>query len=90
MLLLLLGLSLLLLREQLPAAFALCLLGSLVLLRSRRDFFFASAFIILGSGLLVWLLARPGMHLGARGWVFGLFCLVGIVLGLKLRPLLPE
>ena len=30
------------------------------------------------GGLLVWLLARPGMHLGASGWVFGLW---GLLLG---------
>lgn len=33
----------------------LLVLGSLVLLRSRRDFYLSSAFIIVGSGVLVWL-----------------------------------
>ena len=56
----------------------LLLLGWLALLGPPRRFVAASAFIILGSGLLVWLLARPGMHLGASGWVFGLW---GLLLG---------
>ena len=54
----------------------LLLLGWLVLLGSLRQFLAASAFIIIGSGLLVWLFARPGMHLGASGWVFGLWGLL--------------
>ena len=54
----------------------LLLLGWLALLGSLRQFLAASAFIIVGSGLLVWLFARPGMHLGASGWVFGLWGLL--------------
>lgn len=54
----------------------LLVLGWLVSLGSLRRFIGASAFIILGSGLLVWLLARPGMHLGASGWLFGLWGLL--------------
>ena len=44
--------------------------------RLRRDFFFASAFIIIGSGLLVWLFGRIGLHLGASGWLFGFWGLL--------------
>lgn len=51
-------------------------LGCLVLLRSQRDFLLASAFIILGSGLLVWLFARTGIHVGASGWLFGFWGLL--------------
>ena len=47
-----------------------------VLLRSRRDFFYASAFIILGSGVLVWLFGRTGLHVGASGWLFGFWGLL--------------
>jgi membrane associated rhomboid family serine protease len=54
----------------------LMLLGWLAMLGSLRQFLAASAFIIVGSGLLVWLFARPGMHLGASGWVFGLWGLL--------------
>ncbi len=49
----------------------LLVLGSLVLLRSQRDFYFSSAFIIVGSGVLVWLFGRTGLHVGASGWLFG-------------------
>jgi membrane associated rhomboid family serine protease len=56
----------------------LLLLSWLAMLGSLRQFLVASSFIILGSGLLVWLFARPGMHLGASGWVFGLW---GLLLG---------
>jgi membrane associated rhomboid family serine protease len=51
-------------------------LGWLAMLDSRRRFVLASLFIILGSGLLVWLFARPGMHVGASGWLFGLWGLL--------------
>lgn len=54
----------------------LLVLGSLVLLRSRRDFVLASTMIILGSGVLVWLLGRTGLHIGASGWLFGLWGLL--------------
>jgi len=54
----------------------LLVLGWLASLVSLRHFIQASAFIIIGSGVLVWLLARPGMHLGASGWLFGLWALL--------------
>ena len=54
----------------------LMLLGWLAMLGSLRQFLAASAFILVGSGLLVWLFARPGMHLGASGWLFGLWGLL--------------
>ena len=61
------------LSSNLPGLLVLGWLASLV---SLRHFVQASAFIIVGSGLLVWLLARPGMHLGASGWLFGLWALL--------------
>jgi membrane associated rhomboid family serine protease len=54
----------------------LLVLGALMLLESRRDFVKASLFILLGSGLLVWLFARKGIHIGASGWLFGLWSLL--------------
>lgn len=54
----------------------LLLLGWLVSLGSIRRFVAASVFIIIGSGALVWLFARHGMHLGASGWLFGLWGLL--------------
>lgn len=56
----------------------LVVLGCLVSLGTVKRFLAASCFIIVTSGVLVWLLARPGMHLGASGWVFGLW---GLLLG---------
>lgn len=55
---------------------AFVVLGSLVLLQGLRYFVKASAVIILLGGALVWLFARPGDHIGASGWVFGLWSLV--------------
>lgn len=57
---------------------ALIPLGLLVSLRSVRYFVLASVVIILGSGLLTWALGREAIHIGASGWVFGLW---GLVLG---------
>jgi len=54
----------------------LLVLGALTLIESRRDFVKASLFILLGSGLLVWLFAREGSHVGARGGLFGLWSLL--------------
>lgn len=54
----------------------LLVLGWLTMLGSLRYFLVASASIMLGSGLLVWLLARPGLHIGASGWLFGLWGLL--------------
>ena len=55
---------------------AFVVLGSLVLLQGLRYFVKASALIILLGGALVWLFARPGDHIGASGWIFGLWSLV--------------
>jgi membrane associated rhomboid family serine protease len=54
---------------------AFIVLGSLVLLQGLRYFVKASAIIILLGGALVWLLGRPGDHIGASGWIFGLWSL---------------
>ncbi|NRB40774.1 MAG: rhomboid family intramembrane serine protease [Pseudomonadales bacterium] len=50
--------------------------SSLCLLRSMRFYLLSSGFIIVLSGLLVWFFARPAYHVGASGWVFGLWALV--------------
>jgi membrane associated rhomboid family serine protease len=54
-------------------------LGALVLRQGSRSFVETAAIVALGSGALVWLLARRGAHMGASGVVFGLF---GYLLGL--------
>ena len=49
-------------------------LGGLVMLRSTRDFFAATAVIVLISGLAVWTLGRSGTaHLGASSLILGYF-----------------
>ncbi len=55
---------------------AFVVLGSLVLLQGLRYFVKASAVIILLGGALVWLLGRDATHIGASGWIFGLWSLV--------------
>ena len=50
----------------------LFVLGWLVILRRKVDFFVVTAAVTLIGGLGVWLFARPGtLHLGASGVVFG-------------------
>ena len=47
--------------------------ASLCLFNSLAQFFRASVFIILLSGLLVWIFGRQAWHIGASGWVYGLW-----------------
>lgn len=54
---------------------SLVVLGGLCLLGGVRYFLTVSGIIILVSGVLVWLLARDGVHAGASGWIFGLWSL---------------
>ena len=64
----------------------LAVFGSLVALRSPLLFAWGSLFIILFSGALVWLVGREASHIGASGWIFGLWSLC-IALGfLDRRP----
>ena len=53
----------------------LAALGSLCLLRSARLFLVGSLFIITVGGILVWCFGRPALHIGASGWIFGLWSL---------------
>ncbi len=55
---------------------AFAVLGWLVMLQGLRYFVKASAIIVLLGGALVWLFARSGDHIGASGWIFGLWSLV--------------
>jgi membrane associated rhomboid family serine protease len=41
--------------------------------QGRRRFWQVTLSIILGTGLLVWMLGRPAMHIGASGLVYGWF-----------------
>lgn len=49
--------------------------SSFVLLRSVRLYLFASFLIITLTGLSVWMWGRTASHIGASGWVFGLWSL---------------
>jgi membrane associated rhomboid family serine protease len=55
---------------------AFVVLGSLVMLNGQRYFLKASALIILITGALVWIFGRDASHIGASGWIFGLWSLV--------------
>lgn len=51
-------------------------LAALCLLNGIRYFLKASLLIIAITGVLVWLFARDNLHIGASGWIFGLWSLV--------------
>ncbi len=51
-------------------------LAAICLLNGIRYFLKASLLIISITGALVWLLARDNIHVGASGWIFGLWALV--------------
>ncbi|MEQ9001434.1 MAG: rhomboid family intramembrane serine protease [Coleofasciculus sp. B1-GNL1-01] len=46
-------------------------LGWFVMLQETSDFFIVTAITMVVSGLGVWLLGSPGVHIGASGLVFG-------------------
>lgn len=54
----------------------LLIFGWLVTRRGTGRFWLASAFIIGVGGLFLWLIGRPALHIGASGWVFGLWGLI--------------
>ena len=51
----------------------LLVLGGLVALRGARTLVGVSLFVVVLGGLLVWLVGRPAVHIGASGLVFGYF-----------------
>jgi membrane associated rhomboid family serine protease len=57
------------------------ILGLLVAGHGRRAWLLATAAVALGGGLLTWLLARSGNHVGASGVIFGY---IGFLLGAAL------
>ncbi len=54
----------------------LVIFSALCLMRSLRFWLTASIFIITVGGFLTWALARGTLHVGASGWVFGLWSLL--------------
>ncbi|ETT01371.1 rhomboid family intramembrane serine protease [Providencia sp. PROV188] len=65
----------------------LLVLSALLLHDSIRKYAYASAFIIVVGGLIVWLVGRNALHIGASGWIFGLWGLL-IAQGFFRRKLL--
>ncbi|WJG08446.1 rhomboid family intramembrane serine protease [Aliiglaciecola sp. LCG003] len=49
----------------------LAIFSWLVLQYGRNKFFAITLFIVLSSGLMVWILGRSAMHIGASGLVYG-------------------
>lgn len=54
---------------------ALSIFSAFFLLRSLRFYVFSSLFVIVVGGFLVWCFGRGATHIGASGWVFGLWAL---------------
>jgi membrane associated rhomboid family serine protease len=52
------------------------ILSGLIINQSIRYYLLSSAIIIVSSGLLLWLFGRYSYHIGASGWVFGLWGLL--------------
>lgn len=53
----------------------LVIFSALCLTRGVRFYLKASGFIVLVGGLLVWMFGRSAVHVGASGWIFGLWSL---------------
>jgi membrane associated rhomboid family serine protease len=51
----------------------LLILGGFVALRGTKTLIGVSLFVVVLGGLLVWLVGRPAIHIGASGLVFGYF-----------------
>ncbi len=51
----------------------LLVLGGFVALRGTKTLLGVSLFVVVLGGLLVWLVGRPAVHIGASGLVFGYF-----------------
>lgn len=53
----------------------LLIFSGICLVRGKRFYWQASLLIIIVGGFLVWLFGRPAIHIGASGWIFGLWSL---------------
>lgn len=54
-------------------SFPFVIMGGLTILRGISFFFKISLFIIITSGLAVWVIGHAGVHIGASGLIFGYF-----------------
>ncbi|RYG04017.1 MAG: rhomboid family intramembrane serine protease, partial [Chitinophagaceae bacterium] len=55
--------------------FGLCLFSAFYFLHSLKRYVISCLFIITVTGILVWFFGRNATHIGASGWVFGLWSL---------------
>jgi len=55
--------------------FGLVIFSALCLLRGIPFYLASSFFIIVVTGILVWFFGREAIHIGASGWIFGLWSL---------------
>jgi membrane associated rhomboid family serine protease len=55
--------------------FGLAIFSAFCLLRSVSFYLVSSVFIITLTGVLVWMFGRDAVHIGASGWIFGLWSL---------------
>ena len=54
-------------------ALPLVILGTFVAVRGQATYIKTTIFVVALSGILVWLVGKPALHLGASGIVFGYF-----------------
>lgn len=66
--------------------FALTVFSAFFLLRSTRFYVLSSFFIITLTGVLVWFFGRNAVHVGASGWIFGLWSLSIAIAWFDRRP----
>ncbi len=55
--------------------FGFFIFSGLLFFHSLRRYLWSSFFIITLTGLLVWCFGRSALHIGASGWIFGLWSL---------------
>ena len=55
--------------------FGLAVFSAFCLLRSVSFYLLSSIFIITLTGALIWMFGRDAVHIGASGWIFGLWSL---------------
>ena len=67
--------------------FGLFIFSSILFLHSLRRYLWSSFFIITLTGLLVWLFGRSALHIGASGWIFGLWSLTMATAWFDRKPL---
>lgn len=55
--------------------FGFCIFSSLLFVHSLQRYLWSSFFIVTLTGILVWCFGRSALHIGASGWIFGLWSL---------------